>query len=266
MERAITEELDKTGNVRTLVPVIQARNDTKIPIESDIGAGEWVAELGTITPANMTLAQAEAKAYKAVAAISASVEILSGDAVVDMNAYLGKVLGRRLAQTLETAYCNGDGSGKPKGLFQLTGGAGNYTESVTSDNVIDFWYTLPAQYRANATWLCNDLSLSVIRKLKDDNGRYIWIPSERYSDLRDGVAGTIMGTPVSINNYAQGTVANPEFVLADFSLAYRIYDRGGTTMLSDPYTNASTGQTNLYSYRRSDGVQIIADAMSRWAA
>ena len=75
-----------------------------------------------------------------------------------------------------------------------------------------------------------------------------------------------MGTPVSINNYAQGTVANPEFVLADFSLAYRIYDRGGTTMLSDPYTNASTGQTNLYSYRRSDGVQIIADAMSRWAA
>lgn len=266
MERAITEELDKTGNVRTLVPVIQARNDTKIPIESAIGAGEWVAELGTITPANMTLSQAEAKAYKACAAISASVEILSGDAVVDMNAYLGKVLGRRLAQTLETAYCNGDGSDKPKGLFQLTGGAGNYTEAVTSDTVIDFWYTLPAQYRANATWLCNDSSLSVIRKLKDDNGRYIWIPSERYSDLRDGVAGTIMGTPVSINNYAQGTTANPEFVLADFSLAYRIYDRGATTMLSDPYTAASTGQVNLYSYRRTDGLQIIADAMSRWAA
>jgi len=267
MERAITEELDKLGNVRSLVPVIQARNDTKIPIESDIGAGEWVAELGTITPANMTLAQAEAKAYKACAAVSASVEILSGDAVVDMNAYLGKVLGRRLAQTLETAYCNGDGSGKPKGLFQLTGGAGNYTEAVTSDNVMGFWYTLPAQYRNQATWLCNDASVSVIRKLKDSNGRFMWTPSERYADgLRDGVAGTIMGTPVSINNYAQGTVANPEFVLADFSLAYRIYDRGGTTMLSDPYTNASTGQVNLYSYRRTDGLQIIADAMSRWAA
>jgi len=268
MERAITEELDKLGNVRTLVPVVQARNDTKVPIESDIGSGEWVAELGTITPANMTLAQAEAKAYKACAAVSASVEILSGDAVVDMNAYLGKVLGRRLAQTLETAYCNGDGSGKPKGIFQLTGGAGNYTEAVTSDTVIDFWYTLPAQYRQSpsCSWLCNDASISVIRKLKDDNGRYLWVPSERYSDIRDGVSGTIMGTKVTINNFAQGTVANPEFVLADFSLAYRIYDRGGTTMLSDPYTNASTGQVNLYSYRRTDGLQIIADAMSRWAA
>jgi HK97 family phage major capsid protein len=266
MERAIVEELDKAGNIRTLVPVIQARNDTKIPIESSIGTGEWVAELGTITPENMVLAQVEASAYKSVAAISASVEILSGDAVVDMNAYLGKVLGRRLAGLQETAYCNGDGSGKPTGLFTLPGHGGNFTEAVTADSVIDFWYKLAAEYRANATWVCNDASISVIRKLKDDNGRFLWIPSERYSDLRDGVAGTILGTPVAINNWAQGTVANPEFVLADLSLAYRIYDRGPTTMLSDPYTNASTGQVNLYAYRRTDGLAIIAEALCRWAA
>jgi HK97 family phage major capsid protein/HK97 family phage prohead protease len=266
MERAIVEQLDKPGNIRTLVPVIQARNDTQIPIESAIGAGEWVAELGTITPADMTLAQAEAKAYKSVAAISASVEILSGDAVVDMNAYLGSVLGRRLAQLQETAYCNGDGSGKPTGLFTLPGHGGNFTDAVTSDAVIEFWYKLEAQYRANATWVCNDASISVIRKLKDGNDRYLWLPSERYSDLRDGVAGTIMGTPVAINNYAQGTAANAEFVLADLSLAYRIYDRGPTTMLSDPYTNASTGQVNLYAYRRTDGLAIISEALVRWAA
>jgi HK97 family phage major capsid protein/HK97 family phage prohead protease len=262
MERAITEELDKPGNLRTLVPVIQARNDTKIPIESAIGAGEWVAELGTITPANMTLAQVEAKAYKACAAISASVEILSGDAVVDMNAYLGKVLGRRLAQTLETAYLDGDGSGKPAGLFTLD--ASPTTAAVTSDAVIDFWYSLAAQYRSQATWVANDTSLSVIRKLKTTNGDYLWKPAERYSDLRDGVAGTIMGTPVAINNYAPGDATNPEFVLADLSLAYRIYDRGSTTMLSDPYTNASTGQVNMYAYRRTDGLQIISDALVRW--
>tara|TARA_R100000808_G_scaffold17421_1_gene38511 strand:- start:3485 stop:4666 length:1182 start_codon:yes stop_codon:yes gene_type:complete len=260
MERAIVEELDTVGSMRTIFPVIQAAHDTKIPIESAIGSGEWVQELGTITPADATLAQKEVGAYKACAAISASVEILAGDAVVDMNAYLGKVLGRRLSMLMEAAYADGDGSNKPTGLFTL--GTPD-TTALSADATIDFWFSLAAQYRSRAAWIMNDASLKAVRKLKTTGGEYLWLPAERYSigdAMRVGVAGTLLGSPVYVNNHCP----DDEYVLCDPGLAFRIYDRGGTTMLTDPYTNASTGKVNIYAYRRTDSTEVIGDALKIW--
>ena len=210
--------------------------------------------------AAMKLAQKEVGAYKACAAISASVEILAGDAVVDMNAYLGKVLGRRLSMLMEAAYADGDGSNKPTGLFTL--GTPD-TTALSADATIDFWFSLAAQYRSRAAWIMNDASLKAVRKLKTTGGEYLWLPAERYSigdAMRVGVAGTLLGSPVYVNNHCP----DDEYVLCDPGLAFRIYDRGGTTMLTDPYTNASTGKVNIYAYRRTDSTEVIGDALKIW--
>ena len=257
MEQAIARELDKPTNIRANVTVVQAANDTQIPVESAIGSGEWVAEAGTITPADITFAQKTAKAYKCVASVTSSIELLS-DAVVNIEAYFGEVMGRRLAATMETAYATGSGSGQPDGLFD--GPQTATTTAVSADVVIDFAHTLAPQYRANAQWVMNDTSLGVIRKLKDSNGQYMWKPGELYSDLRSGNAGTLYGMPVLVNNYAPDN----EYVLADLRSAYRIYDRGATTMLMDPYTNAGTGQVTMYAYRRTDGLHVIEEALKLW--
>lgn len=257
LEAALVAELDAPGNIRAQVPVLQATTDvTKIPIEAAIGSGEWVLESGTISPADATLAEKSAEPAKVAAAVTVTAELIQ-DSILNIESWLGTVLGRRIAQTQEAAFMSGSGTNQPEGLFTL---ATATTTAMSSDALITFFFTLAAQYRANATWVMNDFSLAVIRKLKDDDGRYLWLPAETNADLRAGITGTLMGKPVVVNNHG----ANNEYVLADLDLAYRIYERGPTTMLMDPYSKALSGQIDLIATRRVDGLGIIADAIVQW--
>ena len=84
--------------------------------------------------------------------------------------------------TTKHAFFNGDGSGKPVGIFNGTGGAqvgvtAGSASAITADEVIDLFYSLGAPYRKNAVWVVNDATVKAIRKLKDGNGNYLWQPA-----------------------------------------------------------------------------------------
>ncbi len=93
----------------------------------------------------------------------------------------------------EEAFLTGDGSGKPTGIFNATGGgqlgvtAGSAT-AITADELIDLFYSLNSAYRKNAVWLLNDSTMKNIRKLKDSNGQYLWQPA-----LHEGGFDTLLG-------------------------------------------------------------------------
>ena len=42
---------------------------------------------------------------------------------------------------------------------------------------MDLFYSLKSPYRKNAVWILNDSTIKAIRKLKDNNGQYLWQPS-----------------------------------------------------------------------------------------
>ena len=81
--------------------------------------------------------------------------------------------------------------------------------------------------------------------------------SERYSDIRDGVPGTLGGYPLNV----VAAMPDTQCVFGNIERAYRIYDWGQTTILVDPYTSASTMTTTLWAYRATDGVLIDANAV-----
>ncbi len=81
-----------------------------------------------------------------------------------------------LANAEEDAFLNGNGTGKPTGLFATTGGgtiAGTLTAAIKSDDLFDLVYALKRPYRKAASFIMNDRTLASLRKLKDNNGAYI---------------------------------------------------------------------------------------------
>lgn len=102
-------------------------------------------------------------------AIKVTEELLYDNAF-NLENYIVTQFGRALANAEEDAFLNGDGNGKPLGLFAATGGG---TVAETLDDLISLIYALKRPYRRKASFILNDQTLASLRKLKDNNGAYI---------------------------------------------------------------------------------------------
>ena len=255
MESSILELLDVPGSMRAICSVTQARGNREIPIESAIGTGAWVGEQGPLTTSNVTLAQKTATPKSFGTGIAWS-SLMSAQAIVNVDAYFGRAVGRVMADGLEAGYVNGTGTGtEPEGLVTSLGTpVAMDLPTNKGDGIIDAVHSLASQYRTGARWLMPDSVLATIRKLKATDGTYLFKPSERYSDIRDGVPGMLYGYPINIVDAIPAT----QCVFGNIERCYRIFDWGKTAMLIDPYTNASTMTKTLWAYRATDGVNVDA--------
>ncbi len=62
---------------------------------------------------------------------------------------------------------------------------------MTYDDVISLYFSVDKEYRRNGIWLMNDKTALVLRKLKDNDGNYLW------NQAND----TILGKQVIISEY-----------------------------------------------------------------
>lgn len=140
--------------------------------------------------------------------VQVSMELMQ-DSAIDIEQFIGELLGERLARRVNTELTVGDGTGDPLGIVAASA-AGKTSASATAfiaDELIDLLHSVDPAYRASpkARWQFNDTTLSQIRKLKDGNGQYIW----SMGDIRAGVPGTLLGYNYSVNqalvNAATGT-------------------------------------------------------------
>ena len=98
------------------------------------------------------------------------------DNAFNLDNYIITEFGKALANAEEDAFLNGDGTGKPLGLFAATGGgdvAATLTAAIKSDDLLDLVYALKRPYRKTASFILNDQILATVRKLKDNNGAYM---------------------------------------------------------------------------------------------
>jgi HK97 family phage major capsid protein len=170
-EHTLVEALEEENIFRKLAHVINtASGDRKIPVVATKGSASWVDEEGQITESDDSFNQVSIGAYKLGTLVKVSNELLN-DSVFDLEKYISKEFARRIGVKEEDAFFNGDGSGKPTGIFHSTGGAqvgvtAASTSAITADEVIDLFYSLAAPYRKNAVWVVNDATIKAIRKLK----------------------------------------------------------------------------------------------------
>lgn len=260
-EHTLIEALEEENIFRGLANTIQTSSgDRKIPIVATKGTASWVDEEGTIPESDDSFSQVSIGAYKLATMIKVSEELLN-DSVFNLESYIATEFGRRIGNKEEEAFFTGNGTGKPTGILDATGGGqlGKTTSGATSisfDEIMDLFYSLKSPYRKNAAFLMNDSTVKAIRKLKDGNGQYIWQPS-----MTAGTPDTILNRPVLTSAYMPEIASgNKTVVFGDFKY-YWIADRQGRSFKRLNELFAVTGQVGFVATQRVDGKLILPEAV-----
>jgi len=152
--------------------------------------------------------------------VQISMELLQ-DSAVDIEQFIGELLGERLARRVNSELTVGDGTGDPLGIVAAStlGKTAASTTAITADELIDLMHSVDPAYRASpkARWMFNDTTLASIRKLKQGDGQYLWT----MGDIREGVPGRLLGAPYSINQaVVTAATATKPVVFGDFGKYY----------------------------------------------
>ena len=260
-ERTLVEALEEENIFRQMAKVIKTSSgDRKIPVVASKGTASWIDEEGAYPESDDSFGQVSIGAYKLGTMIKVSEELLN-DSVFDLQSYISREFARRIGAKEEEAFFTGNGKGKPLGVLAATGGAETgvtaaSATAVTADELMDLYYSLKSPYRKKSVWVLNDSTIKAIRKLKDNNGQYLWQPS-----LTAGAPDTILGRPIRTSAYMPAIAAGAKTIaFGDFSY-YWIADRQGRSFKRLNELFAATGQVGFLVSQRVDGKMILAEAV-----
>lgn len=251
-DRRLIDVLDEENIMRSLATKITTSGEHKINIAATKPSAAWIEEGGALKFSDATFAQILLDAHKLHVAIKITEELLYDNAF-GLENYIIMQFGKALANAEEDAFLNGDGKGKPTGIFAKTGG-GNVTAEVaafTGDELINLVYTLKRPYRKKAAFIMNDKNLAVLRKLKDANDQYLWQPS-----LKEGEPERLLGYPVYTSAYAP----TDAIAFGDFSY-YNIGDRGSRSFKKLTELFAGNDMVGFVAKERVDGKLILPEAV-----
>ena len=223
MQESIQRKREETSFIRRLAaPPIQTSSATLVqPQETTLGAAEWLAEEGAITPTDEVVGQSSWSPYRVSRMIKLSEELLQ-DAAFPLESYLAEAIARSIARAENTAFIAGSGSGQPEGI--VTGASVGVTaasaSAVTSDEILDLVYSLGSEYAANAVVITNRAMQALVRKLKDSDGQYVWARS-----LAAGQPDTLAGYPLYSSEAVPAIATGARTMVIVDPTIYQIVDR-----------------------------------------
>lgn len=248
----LIDVLSEENIMRKLGHIITTSGEHKINIAATKPAAAWIEEGGALTFGDATFSQILLDAHKLHVAIKVTEELLYDNAF-GLENYIIDQFGKALANAEEDAFLNGDGSGKPLGLFAETGGgtAAKTVTAITADELINLVYALKRPYRKKAKFIMNDQAVASIRTLKDNNGAYMWQPS-----LTAGEPDRILGYEV----YTSPFCPVGKMAFGDYSY-YNIGDRGTRSFKQLTELFAGNGMIGYVAKERVDGKLILPEAV-----
>lgn len=258
-ERQIVTGMDETNVVRSLAKVITTSAERKIPVAAAHSAAQWTAENAAYTESNPTFDQKTIDAFKLTDLVKVSIELLQ-DSAFDLESYIASEFARAFGIAEEQAFCVGTGTNQPAGIFTANGGTVGVTAAaaaaVTADELISLVYALKSPYRRNARFLMNDATISAIRKLKDNNGAYLWQPS-----LQAGQPDRLLGYELHTSPYVPTMAAGALTVAFGDFKNYWIADRAGRTVQRLNELYSTNGQVGFVATERVDGKVILPEGI-----
>ena len=252
-DRRLIDVLEEENIMRSLATKITTSGEHKINIAATKPAAAWIEEGGALTFGDATFDQTFLDAFKLHVAIKVTEELLYDNAF-NLESYIITQFGKALANAEEDAFLNGSGAGKPTGIFDSTKGGhvvNTLTAAIKSDDMLDLVYGLERPYRKNASFIMNDATLAQLRKLKDNNGAYIWQPSYQADE-----SDRILGYTVHTSAYAPADA----IAFGDYSY-YNIGDRGSRSFKQLNELFAGNGMIGFVAKERVDGKLILPEAV-----
>ena len=252
-DRRLIDVLDEENIMRGLATKIVTSGEHKINIAAAKPAASWIEEGAALTFGDAKFDQKILDAHKLHVAIKVTEELLYDNAF-NLENYIIVQFGKALANAEEDAFLNGNGTGKPTGIFDATGGGhllNTLTAALKSDDMLDLVYGLKRPYRKKASFIMNDATLPVLRKLKDNNGAYIWQPA-----YQAGEPDRVLGYSVHTSAYAPKDAVS----FGDYSY-YNIGDRGTRSFKQLNELFAGNGMIGFVAKERVDGKLVLPEAV-----
>lgn len=255
----VLELLNTMGRTRGISSVIRTNSTEKFPIEATAPVFGWVDELAAYPETDTEFGQGQLDAYKAGGIIKISEELLQ-DSAINIEEYVARKIALGMDNLEKVAFTTGDGVNKPTGYTTgLAVGTNSTTaavDAITADELFDIYHDLKEEYRMNATWRMNDLTLKAISSLKGGDGVYL------FPTLRDGSKPQLFGKDIVIDDSLPDMATGAKFlVVGDFSY-YQIGDRGAMTIQRLNELYAANGMIGYKVTARVDGKRLLDEAFN----
>lgn len=267
---SIADVLKAYGGVRSVANVITSTqgNDINFPTSDGTSeVGELIGQNTTATAADPSFGVVTLKTYKFSSKIVAVPFELLQDSNADIEAFIARRLGERLARIENQMFTTGNGSTQPNGVVTASAagktGTTGQTLTVIFDDLVDLVHSVDPAYRAggNVRFMMNDATLKVVRKLKDSQNRPVFLPG--YEGLGGAMGDQLLGYGITINQDMAVPAANAKSILfGDFS-RYTIRDVMGMTLFRfDDSAYAKLGQVGFLAWMRTGGT--MTDGGAPW--
>jgi len=253
-------EVTEKAQMRSMVTVVPMKtNVLTIPVGEHGPDVFWTAEGATKTTTTMDFRQPTITAYKMASIIYLTDELIEDSAFDLVNVLISR-FAERIATEEDKVIINGAGTTQPVGIFVNASVASrSCSGNLDFDDIIDLIYDLPVKYRSGAKFLVNSENVRELRKLKDEQGRYLW-----QDPVSAGQPATIQGYPVVETYWAPvGQIA-----FGDFKTAYWLGDRKRMTVKisNDTETTFTQDKTAIRIVERIGGDVIVPNAVRKLIA
>lgn len=273
MAAGILRAVDDQTFIRRLATVVQVPTAASLGVptqEANPSDPDWTAEVAEVVEDSaQAFGKRELKPVPLSKAIDVSRKLLR--MVPEIDGFIQERLGYKFGIAMEKAYISGNGANQPLGVFtasamgvstdrDVTCGS---TTAITDTGLIDMLYSLKAGYRDDPTcaWLFHRSAMGQIRKLKDNQGGYLWKPGQ---GLESNVGDSLLGKPVYESEYVPNTFTTGLYV--GMIAAWRYYWIADSLQMEVQRLDellARRGLVEFIGRAESDGMPTIEEAFVR---
>ena len=215
------------GSLVTLLNTASGE-DIKVPVESTRPLATAIDEGTSISPLDPTFSSLTLKAQKVAVLTKVSRELLE-DSGIDVVAYLGRTLGTSIGIKVNNLLTVGTGTDEPNGIVTAAGSGitgGTASGAFTADNLIDLAHSVDGAYvRLGASFMMRRTTMGALRKLKDGNGQYLYVPAAEV-----GAPDSFMGFAINENPDVAAIAASAKSVLFGATSSYHVRQVGGVEL------------------------------------
>lgn len=194
--------------------------------------------------------------------VQISYELLQ-DSAFDIENIVDEVFGESLGRTGNDALTTGSGDDEPNGILTAaqTGKETALAGAISPDELIDLQHSVNQAYRRSPKcyWQFNDDTLSVIRKFKDADGRYLW----QDANLASGQPAMLLDKPYKINDSLPNIGAGESPILFGDHSRYVVRRVKDYSMMTFRERYAHLRKIGLMAFMRLDGELLRPAAVKK---
>lgn len=209
--------LSRTNQIPT------SRNSLSLPVSESTPWGAsgvqayWVEEGNAITQSRPQFKYQNLRLHKLAALVPASDELVEDASALD--AFVTREAGRAIRYRADDAIINGDGVGKPLGIFNAASlvtvekEVSQTADTIVASNIAKMYARMPASSMGQAVWLLSQDVLPQIVTLTL-GGQPIYQPPTSNSDAP---LGTLLGRPILLSQHCQQAGDKGDIFFINFS-------------------------------------------------